>query len=124
MTGGPGGSRWVILLETADARRLEEAAAMAASAASLGEEVTVVWLSNAAEALLSGRLADQSQGPRSAARLFAEARETGRVRFLACSAAIGRSGVSAPGLRENVDEIVGWPTLVSVIRAAERAFVW
>jgi hypothetical protein len=50
------GTRWVLLLESDDAGRLSEAAAMAASAASLGTDITLVWLSGALEALVSGRL--------------------------------------------------------------------
>jgi predicted peroxiredoxin len=117
-------SRWVLLLETDDAGRLSEAAAMAASAASLGTEVTLVWLSGALEALLSGRLDDEPGEPGRASRLLAEARETGRVHALACSAAVVESGAAPEALRGSVDEIVGWPTIVSLIRSAEKSFVW
>lgn len=121
MTGeaGPG---WVLLLTSGDPRRLADAAAMSAAAASLGGEVTVVWLSEALDALVSGRL--ESDEPGSAPALFAEAAETGRLRRLACSAAMVRSRVPAEKLREIVDEIVGWPTVISLIRASERSFVW
>jgi hypothetical protein len=27
-------------------------------------------------------------------------------------------------VRESVDEIVGWPTLISLMRAADKTFVW
>jgi peroxiredoxin family protein len=123
MTAVAGGGRWVLVLESGDPDRLAEAAAMAASAASLGTDVTVVWLAGALRALLSGFL-EAKQEPASAARLLAEARDTGRVRLLACSAAMVRCGASPERVRENVDEIVGWPTVVSLLRSAERSFVW
>jgi len=121
MTGGASGSRWVLLLESGDAGRLTEAASMAASAASLGSDVTLIWLAGALQALVSGRLDD---GPGSAADLLAEARETGRVRMLACSAAAVRRGASPDTVRSCVDEVVGWPTIVSLLRSSEKCFVW
>lgn len=97
---------------------------MTAAAVSLGIDVTLVWLSEALDALVSGRLEDAADDPGGAARLFAEAREAGMVRFLACSAAMVHSRVPPERVREKVDEIVGWPTVISAIRAAERSFVW
>jgi len=124
MTAGAAGPRWVLLLESNEPGRLSEAAAMAASAASLGTNVTLVWLAGALEALVSGRLDDGADGSGTAARLFAEARETGRVQALACSAAVVGSGASPQALRDSVDEVVGWPTIVSLLKSAEKSFVW
>ena len=124
MTAGAAGARWVLLLESGDPRRLCEAAAMAATAASLGTDVTLVWLAGGLQALVSGRLDTEPAEPRCAADLFAEARDTGRVRSLACSAAMVGSGVSPQTLRPSVDEIVGWPTIVSLLRSAEKSFIW
>jgi predicted peroxiredoxin len=118
------GTRWVLLLESDDAGRLSEAAAMAASAASLGTDITLVWLSGALEALVSGRLDEDPDEPRTASRLLAEARDTGRVQALACSAAVVESGATPEALRGSVDEIVGWPTIVSLLKSAEKTFVW
>ena len=58
------------------------------------------------------------------AELLAGARETGRVRFLACSASAVRSEGGIGAVRDRVDDIVGWPTVVGLIRAASKAFVW
>ncbi|MGH9400234.1 MAG: hypothetical protein ACRD00_07680 [Thermoanaerobaculia bacterium] len=124
MSTGASAPRWVLLLESADPARLYEAAAMTASAVSLNIDVTLVWLSGALDALLAGRL-DAGQGQAGgAAGLFEEAREAGRVRSFACSAAMVRGRFSPERVREKVDEIVGWPTIVSAIRAAEKSFVW
>jgi len=124
--GRPGGGRaaWVLLLQRGEPEALREAAAMTAAAVSLGLEVTLVWLDGALDALVSGRLEEEAEEEAGAGRLFSEARETGRVRYLACSAAAVRSKLGPERVREKVDEIVGWPTAVGLIRAAERSFVW
>lgn len=122
-TGAPA-SPFLLLLQSGDPARLAEAAAMAAAAVSLGTDVTIVWLSGAVEALVSGDLDAEADEPGSAAHLLAEARATGRLRLLACSAAMAKSRTSPERLREKVDEIVGWPTVVSLIRASGRSFVW
>jgi predicted peroxiredoxin len=124
MSAGAPAPRWVLLLASGEPARLSEAAAMTASAVSLGIDVTLVWLSDALDSLVSGRLEAAAEEPGSAARLFAEAREAGRVRSFACSAAMVRSKVSPSRVREMVDEIVGWPTVISAIKTAERSFVW
>lgn len=97
---------------------------MTAAAVSLGLEVTLVWLDGALDALVSGRLEEEVDEEAGAGRLFTEARETGRVRYLACSAASVRSKLGLDRVREKVDDIVGWPTAVGLIRAAEKSFVW
>ena len=114
---------WVVLLHRDEAGGLYEAAAMAAAAGSLDVSVTLVWFDAALDALVSGRL-DESGDGGAAAGLLADARETGRVRFLACSASAVRSEGGVGAVRERVDEIVGWPTVVGLIRAASKAFVW
>jgi predicted peroxiredoxin len=123
----PGASerpRWVLLLQRGDADTLYEAAAMAASAISLGLDVTLVWFDAALEALVSGRLEDSEIETRNTARLLAEARESGHLRSFACSASLIRAGAAREAIGARVDEVVGWPTAISLIRAAERAFVW
>lgn len=124
MSTPPTRAGWVLLLQRGDEDTLYEAAAMAASAVSLGLEVTLVWFDTALEALLSGRLEESEDETRNAARLLAEARESGRLRSLACSASLSRAGTTADRVRDRVDEIVGWPTAIALIRAAERSFVW
>ena len=122
-TSGVARESWVILLHRGEQESLREAAAMAASAASLDVAVTLVWFGGALERLVSGEIGD-FQGDESTAGLLASARGTGRVRYLACSAsAVGSEGGVA-AVRGRVDEIVGWPTVVGLIRAASKAFVW
>ena len=115
---------WVLLLQRGAEDVLYEAAAMTAAAVSLGIDVTLIWFDAALEALVSGRLAEEDQDPSSAGRLLAEARETGRVRHLACSASVVGRRLDREALGRRVDEIVGWPTAIALIRAAEKSFVW
>lgn len=122
------GPRWVLLAQREAPDVLYEAAAMTASAASLGIFVTVVWF-NGALAALAGGLKDAEERPDpgtlgAAGRLLREARATGLVRFLACSASARTSPGGLAASREWVDDIVGWPTVIGLIRAAEKSFVW
>lgn len=116
-------ARWVVILQRGSEDALVSAAGMAAAAVSLGVEVTLVWLDEALEALADGRL-EESDAERGASSLLREARETGRLRHLACSASAVHSRAGIERVRERVDDVVGWPTVVSLIRAAERSFVW
>ncbi len=122
-TNGVPRESWVVLLHRDEERGLYEAAAMAAAASSLDISVAVVWFDAALDALLSGRL-DESGDETGVAGLLAAARESGDVRFLACSASAVRSEGGVAAARGKVDEIVGWPTVVGLIRAASKAFVW
>lgn len=130
----PGGARsgrpvWVLLLQRGAPDVMYEAAAMTAAAVSLGLDVTLLWFDGALDALAGGLLEGQDDvvtpGTAGAAgRLLEEARRSGRVRFLACSASMVGSPSGAPAVRAKVDDVVGWPTAISLIRAAERSFVW
>ena len=114
---------WVILLHRAEESGLSEAAAMAAAATSLGISVTLVWFDEAFNALVSGDL-EESGDESSAGALLASARDTGLLRSLGCSASAVNRKLDFDSVRAAVDEIVGWPTIVSLIRAADKAFVW
>lgn len=115
---------WVVLVQRGEEDSLYEAAAMTASATSLGLSVTLVWFDAALEALLSGRLEEAGSRPASAAELLAAARETGRLRSLACSASAVNARAGIERVRTAVDDIVGWPTVISLMRSASRALVW
>jgi predicted peroxiredoxin len=112
----------VLLLQRGEDDVLYEAAAMAAAATSLGIAVTLVWFGGALEALVSGRLSEEDDSR--AGGLLASARETGLLRSLACSAALVNRKLPIENVREKVDDIVGWPTAISLIRAAGKSFVW
>ena len=114
---------WVILLHRRETESLREAAAMAASASSLDVSVTIVWFAGALDLLVSGEMGD-SEAEETTAGLLAAARGTGRVRYLACSASAVESEGGVDAVRGKVDDIVGWPTVVGLIRSASKAFVW
>ena len=122
--GPPERPFWVLLLQRGAEDVLYEAAAMTAAAVSLGIDVTLIWFDAALEALVSGRLAEEGEDAGSAGRLFAEARETGRVRHLACSASVVGRRLDRGALAGRVDEVVGWPTAIALIRASEKSFIW
>ena len=126
MTEGAPGARptWVLLLQRGTADSLYEAAAMTASAVTLGLDVTLIWFDAALEALVSGRLSEDDGDFGDAARLLRESRETGGVRSLACSASLVNRRLDREDLSRAVDAVVGWPTAISLIRSAERSFVW
>lgn len=115
---------WVLLLQRGAEDVLYEAAAMTAAAVSLGIDVTLIWFDAALEALVSGALAEEDGDAASPGRLLSEARETGRVRYLACSASVVSRRLDREALDRSVDGIVGWPTAIGLIRAAERSFIW
>ena len=124
MTEGAGES-WVVLLQRGEGDALYEAAAMAASATSLGVSVTLVWFDSALEALVSDRLEEVGDHRASSpSALLAAARETGRLRSLACSASAVDATVGVEKVRSKVDDIVGWPTVVSLMRSSSKAFSW
>jgi predicted peroxiredoxin len=115
---------WVLLIQRDAPDVLYEAAAMTAAAVSLGIAITLVWFDRALEALVAGRLAEGENQAMSAGHLLSEARETGQVRMLACSASAVAGELSAASVRPHVDDLIGWPTAISLIRRAERAFIW
>lgn len=122
MTEAPRES-WLVLVHRPEEESLHLSAAMAASATSLGIAVTLVWFDGALEALTSGALGE-ARDETSAAALLAAARRTGLLRTLACSAsAVNRAG-GVEAARRVVDDVVGWPTVISLIRGASRSFVW
>jgi predicted peroxiredoxin len=115
---------WVLLLQRGSSDSLYEAAAMTAAAVSLGLDVTLIWFDAALEALLSGDLAEGEGELANAGRLLRESRESGSVRSLACSASLVNRRLDRDAVSSAVDGVVGWPTAISLIRSAERSFVW
>jgi len=121
---GPARPFWVLLLQRGSEDSLYEAAAMTAAAVSLGIDVTLIWFDAALEELVSGRLAEDQGEAGKAGQMLREAREAGSVRLLACSASMVNRRIDREALAESVDDVVGWPTAISLIRSAERSFVW
>ena len=118
--------------------RLYQALSAATAAATAGGEATVVFFFGALNRLASGRLDAVELEPRQAeaesalaaridevgvpelSQLLAAGRRTGRLRLLACSASTALMGLEKDRVAEVVDEIVGWPTVVLLMRESDQ----
>lgn len=116
--------RWIVIVTRGDSAALYHLAAMTASATALGIEVFLVWLGEALETLVRGGLDDPASSGASASDLLSAARETGRLRHLACSAAAVSASGGPDAVRGIVDDVVGWPTVVNLMRDSEKTLVW
>ncbi len=67
---------------------------------------------------LAQRVEDSGVSPPS--ELIAAARRSGRCKLLACSASMALIGASSEDLRELVDELVGWPTIVQMMQSGAQ----
>lgn len=136
VTGPDAGRPLVLLCHAGGWDRLYQAASAAASAASVGRRVDMVFFFGALEKLLAGTLDEVTlepvdldaqrqlteriaeQGTRPVSSLLEAARGTGLVRVFACSASLALVGRSPEEAAPKVDEIVGWPTIVRLLDAA------
>lgn len=130
--------RIVLLCHHGGWDRLYQAGSCAATAASMGWRVDVVFYFGALEKLLDGRLDEISLEPRDAERerilsertdewgthgpasLFAAARAAGATQVLACSASLALLDPDAGAAADLVDEVIGWPTTVALMGAADQ----
>jgi len=119
--------------------RLYQAASAAAAAASMGQRVDMVFFFDALARLAQDRLDDvtlsppdpeaeaalvaraEGSGTRPVSELLAAARATGEARLWACSASLALTGVEEAAVRDRVDEVVGWPTVVRMLGEADHA---
>lgn len=131
--------RLVLLCHHGGWDRTYQAASAAVSAATSGQRVDVVWFFDALVRLAEDRMDEVTLHPRDAeaearlrersgavgtrpvSELWAAARATGEARFWACSASIALTGVDEDSVRERVDEVVGWPTVVRMMGEADHA---
>jgi len=117
--------------------RLYQAFAAAASASAVGQEVVLVFYFQALSKLVEHRLdefsppaadAEESElaerafdaGTTPPSELLAQARESDRTRVLACSASVKLEGLEQSEVARLVDEIVGWPTVTSLMSRASN----
>jgi peroxiredoxin family protein len=127
----------LLLCHSAAWERLYQAFSAAASASSAGQEVVLVFYFGALTKLVEGKLDEYSGGlmegaaqrlreraqeagttPPSA--LLQTARRTGRARLLACSASVVLEGHERSEVAALVDDIVGWPTVNSIMARASQ----
>lgn len=125
----------VLLCHAGGWDRLYQAASAAVSAAATGRRVDMVFFFGALEKLLAGALDDvaleprdvtaeaalsrriESGGTRPVSALLEAARSTGRVRLFACSASLALVGRTPEEAADEVDEVIGWPTIVRLMDA-------
>ena len=119
--------------------RLYQATSAAATAASTGWRVDLVFYFGALRKLLDGRLDDfdfeqtasgvhdalgeraAELGTRPPSGLLAAARGAGSCRVMACSASLGLLGVDPVEVDPAVvDEIIGWPTTLDLVARADH----
>lgn len=127
----------VLLCHSGAWDRLYQAFSAAASASAVRQEVVLVFFFQALRKLVEQRL-DEVSGPlegpwyaeleeraREAgttppSELLALARKSERTRVLACSASVKLTGSQHQRVAELVDEIVGWPTVTSIMSRATQ----
>jgi peroxiredoxin family protein len=117
--------------------RLYQAFAAAASASAVGQEVILVFYFQALAKLVEHRLDEfpsppaDGEGARLAERayeagttppseLLAQVRKSEKTRILACSASVKLEGLEQSEVAQLVDEIVGWPTVTSLMSRASH----
>lgn len=116
--------------------RLHQAASAAATAASMGWEVDVVFYYDALERWLDRTTDDAGDDPRREVLvdradeagvrppsvLFDAARKTGHCRFHACSASLGMLGRDPSDADSTrVDQVIGWPTTLALLERSDHA---
>jgi predicted peroxiredoxin len=107
-------------------------AALAASAAALGDRVEIAlftsalshWVEETWDRLdpsppLTAKRVEEVGFP-SLAAMLDQARETGNLRLYGCSAAARLLGLDLAKVQERVDAVVGWQTFTQKIARADR----
>jgi peroxiredoxin family protein len=131
-----GSQRLLLLCHHGDFEHLLQATSAAAAAASTGWQVDLVFYFGALARLMTGRLdqidetpTDWSQSPvdrldeapvRPPSALLEAARATGTARVFACSASLRLLDPEFSRDQSAIDEVVGWPTVLELMSAADR----
>jgi len=129
--------RFIIFAHNSPYDKLHQVATLGLTAAAMGKQVTVVLLFWTIKKLAEGRIDEMDFSPehqidgREVARLlkekkvpkisemFAEAKQVGHFRVVACSAGLEYMGVDADAVAKNVDEVMGLPAILSLTAGAE-----
>jgi len=129
--------RFIIFAHHSTYDALHQVATLGLTAAAMGKQVTVVLMFWAMKKLAEGRL-DELDFPlehhrdgKEVARLlkekkvpkisemFAEAKQIGHFRVVACSAGLEYMGVDPAAVEKNVDEVMGLPAILHLTAGAE-----
>jgi peroxiredoxin family protein len=129
--------RFIIFAHHSTYDALHQVATLGLTAAAMGKHVTVVLMFWAIKKLAEGRLDEldfppehQREGKEVAQRLkdknvptisqmFAEAKQVGHFRLVACSAGLEYMGVDPVAVEKQVDEVMGLPAILRLTAGAE-----
>ena len=129
--------RFVIFAHNATYDKLHQVATLGLTAAAMGKDVIVVLLFWTIKKLAAGqldvvdfppeyaghadevrRLLHEKKVPK-ISEMFAEAKQVGQFRLIACSAGLEYMGVDAAVVAKNVDEVLGLPAILNLSAKAE-----
>ena len=129
--------RFVIFAHNATYDKLHQVATIGLTAAAMGKDVIVVLLFWTIKKLAEGRVDDidfppeyedragdvrrllrEKNVPR-ISQMFADARQIGQFRLVACSAGLEYMGVDSDVVAKSVDEVLGLPAILSLTAGAE-----
>ena len=129
--------RFVIFAHNATYDKLHQVATLGMTAAAMGKDVIVVLLFWTIKKLAAGqldvvdfppeyaghadevrRLLQEKKVPK-ISEMFAEAKQVGQFRLIACSAGLEYMGVDAAAVAKNVDEVLGLPAILNLSAKAE-----
>lgn len=129
--------RFVIYAHNATYDKLHQVATIGLTAAAMGKDVVVVLLFWTIKKLAEGRVDEIDFPPEYAAaaedvrrllreknvprisQMFADARQIGHFRLIACSAGLEYMGVDPDTVAKNVDEVLGLPAILNLTAGAE-----
>ena len=129
--------RFVIYAHNATYDKLHQVATIGLTAAAMGKDVVVVLLFWTIKKLAQGHLDEMDFPPEYAAQasevarllrekqvpriseMFAEAKQVGQFRLVACSAGLEYMGVDPDRVAKNVDDVMGLPAILNLAAGAE-----
>jgi peroxiredoxin family protein len=129
--------RFIIYAHNATYDKLHQVATLGLTAAAMGKDVTVVLLFWTIKKLALGqidtvdfppeyqaysqdvaRLLEEKKVPL-ISEMFDEAKKVGQFRLVACSAGLEYMGVDSESVANQVDEVMGLPSILSMAAGAE-----
>ena len=129
--------QFIIYAHNATYDKLHQVATLSLTAAAMGKDVTVVLLFWTIKKLAEGRINEVDFPPEyesyreevarllaerkvpSISEMFNEARQVGQFRLVACSAGLEYMGVNGGAVAQQVDEVMGLPSIISMASGAE-----
>ena len=129
--------RFIIYAHNATYDKLHQVATLGLTASAMGKDVIVILLFWTIKKLFEGRINDVDFPPEYQAyhdevtrllaerkvpkisEMFEEARQVGTFRLVACSAGLEYMGVDATAVAQQVDEVLGLPSILSLAAGAE-----